>query len=837
MTEPPIGTPDQRVRVFVSSTLHELAAERWAVREAVTRLRLTPVFFEQSAQAHPPREVYRAYLAQSHLFVGVYGESYGWVAPDTTMSGLEDEYLLARELSLPRLIYVKRSATTREPRLAAMIDGIRSSADVSYREFTDPAQLRDQVEQDIAVLLTERFHQSGRTPQGEAPPSARTPLIGRETEVAALTGLLAEEGVPLVTLTGPGGVGKTRLATDLAVRLADRFPDGVRYIDLSAVSRTDLVGEAMARSLGLRTSGAGEAVEDVAAFLRSKRLLLVVDNFEQVAEAAPVVARLLRAAPRVTALVTSRAPLRIDGERVYAVAPLSSPSTSDTDPAAAAAHASVQLFVERSRAAEPGFALTEDNVDAVAEICRRLDGLPLAIELAAARVRLMRPAGILDLLDSRLSLLTSGARDLPARQRTLRDTIAWSYNLLGPEEKSLFTRLSVFTGGFDLPAARAIGGPGALDALDHLVENSLVDYAPDTSRFGMLQSIREYGMDRLDSEADGTAAHRAHADYFHDVALEAGPELNRRATRWLRRLAIDHDNVVTATYWYFDNGEYDSALAMNEAIWVYWLLHGPIEEAGRISARIHAHGDRLPDPRRSRALLADGVVALITGDYRRGRSQVEEALPLLRAASDDEGVVRAIGPLAMLAIRERDYARARGLLEEGRQVSERLDERWQISLYHSRLGLIALGEGDHDRAAGLLVTALDVAGAADAPLASIVALYSLAVNAVLREDVDAARNYLLDGLVIARDSNDLNSPSLFIAAIADASARRGDHERATRLAAAATSLRQASGTPWLAWYVPPWPGYQPVDAAAYAQARTEGATLDLDGAMSEALRD
>jgi tetratricopeptide (TPR) repeat protein len=470
----------------------------------------------------------------------------------------------------------------------------------------------------------------------------------------------------------------------------------------------------------------------------------------------------------------------------------------------------------------------------VVEICRRLDGLPLAIELAAARVRLLPPAAILTLLDSSLSLLTGGARDLPARQQTLRDTIAWSYNLLGPGEKAFFTRLSVCAGGFDLPAAQAIGGPGALDMLDHLVENSLVDYAPDRSRFGMLQSIREYGLDRL---GDDPAARRDHADYFRGLALEAGAELNRRGTQWLRRLAVEHDNVVTATYWYIDNEEYEPALAMNEEIWVYWLLHGPLEEARRIADRIVAHGDRLADPRRSRALLADGTIALITGDYRRGRAELEQALRRLRAVGDDEGVVRATGPLAMVAIRERDYALARRLLEEGRQVSERLDERWQISLYNTRLALIALGEGDHDRAASLLVTALDVASTADAPLASIVALYSLAVNAVLRGDIDVAHHYLLDGLVIARDSNDLNSPSLFIAAIADINARRGNPERATKLGAAATSIREASGTPWLDTYVPPWPGYLPVDAAAFAQARDEGAMLGLDGAMSEALRE
>ena len=512
-----IRTPDQRVRVFVSSALQELAAERRAVRDAITELRLVPVMFELGARPHPPQNVYQAYLAQSQVFVGIYWQSYGWVAPGEQMSGLEDEYRLSA--GMPRLIYVKSPAPDREPRLAEMLNRIKDSGDVSYQRFSDPEELQSLVQNDLAVLLSERFEMAhaGAGQAQEAPASAlpapATPLVGREREAEAVSELVLREGVRLVTLTGPGGVGKSRLALEVAGRLRPSFADGVRFDDLAPVQRADLVAAAIAAGLGLRTSG-GPLIADVKAYLRPRRLVLLLDNFEQVTVAAPLVAELLAAAAGLVVLVTSRTVLRLSGEHEFPVAPLPAPPAGTAGGPQLAdlrQYPAVRLFVERAHAAAPGFELTSENAEAVAEICRRMDGLPLAIELAAARSRLLPPQALLARLDDRMSLLTEGARDLPERQRTLRNTLDWSFGLLSPAGQALFSRLGVFPGTFDLEAAEAVGGADGsapagqdqageiIDTLASLVNASLVRETDQAGqpRFWLLGTIRYYSRDRL----------------------------------------------------------------------------------------------------------------------------------------------------------------------------------------------------------------------------------------------------------------------------------------------------------------------------------------------------
>src|SRR5215472_15836903 len=485
-----IRTPDQRLRVFMSSTLQELAAERQAVRDAVTRLRLVPVMFELGARPHPPREVYRSYLAQSQVFVGVYWQSYGWVAPGEQVSGLEDEFLLSA--GLPRLIYVKSPALERESRLAELLSRIRDDGDVSYQRFSAAAELQRLVENDLAVLLSERFElaSSGDGAAGEASlagavPVPATPLVGRDDDAAAVRDLMRADGVRLVTLTGPGGVGKSRLAVEVAQRLGPGFADGARFADLAAVPAAEPVAAAVAAALGLNTSGA-EVISDVVAFLGPRRLLLVLDNFEQVMGAAPLVADLLAAARGLVVLVTSRMVLRLSGEHEVPVPTLPVPDTAASSGVAAIQeYAAVRLFVERARAVAPGFELTSGNAAAVAEICRRLDGLPLAIELAAARVKVLPPQALLARLDDPMALLTGGAVDLPERQRTLKTTLDWSFGLLPADQQVLFARLGVFAGTFGLPAVEAIyheataadpsqGGGQVMDTLGALVDSSLV---------------------------------------------------------------------------------------------------------------------------------------------------------------------------------------------------------------------------------------------------------------------------------------------------------------------------------------------------------------------------
>src|SRR5499427_5710478 len=455
---PAIRTPEQRVRVFVSSTLDELAPERAAARAAITQLHLTPVLFESGARPYPPRELYRAYLAQSDIFIGLYWQRYGWVAPSMQVSGLEDEYQLAGDK--PRLIYLKMPAPAREPRLQALLDRIRAEETASYQKFATPDDLRERLANDLAQLLTERFTSPPETTVSARPapvPVPRSPLIDREQELALVQELVQRTDVGLVTLTGPGGVGKTRLAIEVAADLASQFADGTAFISLASLKDPELVEPTLARALQVSEANGQSIDERLREYLRPRQLLLLLDNTEQLLAAAPLATQVLDAAPRLKLLVTSREPLRVRDERVVPVLPLALPDTDHLpDLETLAQVPAVALFVERVREVQPDFALTADNARAIAEVCRRLDGLPLALELAAARSTVLPPEALLARLEHRLPLLTHGARDVPQRQQTLRNTITWRYDLLDKSEKALFRRLAVFAGGFTLEAVQAV---------------------------------------------------------------------------------------------------------------------------------------------------------------------------------------------------------------------------------------------------------------------------------------------------------------------------------------------------------------------------------------------
>ncbi|MFA4841079.1 MAG: DUF4062 domain-containing protein, partial [Agrococcus sp.] len=445
--DPPIRTPDQRLRVFVSSTLKELAEERRAVRSAIESLQLAPVMFELGSRPHPPRSLYRSYLAQSDVFVGIYGERYGWVAPGEAVSGLEDEYALSGDL--PSLIYVKDPAPEREPRLDALLDRIRTDDRTSYRAYRDPAELAELVRQDLATLLAERFD-AGRARAGAPPvpgvPAPYSAIIGRDAERDALLALLARPDVRIVTIVGDGGIGKSRLAIEVAGAAA-AAGGSVAFAMLETITVPERVITVIARALGVRDTGDAPLEEKVIDAIAERDVLLVVDNVEHVLGAAGLLVRLISAAPRLTLLVTSRSPLRVRAERLFPLGPLGLPSP-DADPEAIAAAPAVALFAERAAAVRPGFRLGPGNAATVAEICRRLDGSPLAIELAAARMLWMPVDELLRRLESALTLLVGGARDLPERQQALRSTIQWSVDLLEPGAAGALTALSVPAGPF-----------------------------------------------------------------------------------------------------------------------------------------------------------------------------------------------------------------------------------------------------------------------------------------------------------------------------------------------------------------------------------------------------
>ena len=485
-----IRTPDRRPRVFVSSTLGELAAERRAVSRAVAALRLSPVMFEAGARPHPPREVYQAYLAQSDVFIGLYWQQYGQAAPGMAISGLEEEFDLSA--GLPRLLYVKAPAPDREPRLAGLLGRIREEASVSYRHFRTSAELGRLVRDDLAALLSERFAAAGASvaespamPRGpRALPVSVTSLVGREEAIEQVAGLLTQPGVRLVTLTGPGGIGKTRLALAAGERLHGRFEGGTVFVPLAAVTDPALVLGGIGRAVGADLAGAGSPLLALAERFGDDPWLLILDNLEQVVAVAGDLGELLARCPGVAILATSRTALGLAAEREYPVPPLpppasvpgstasgpgstaSGPGGSASGPggpsgvpvADVAASPAVALFVDRARAVRPDFALTEGNAAAVAEICRRLEGLPLAIELAAARTRLLDPAALLRRLTASFDALGTGAVDLPERQRTLRATVEWSVGLLEDAERSLLETMAVFVDGWTLEAAAEVAG-------------------------------------------------------------------------------------------------------------------------------------------------------------------------------------------------------------------------------------------------------------------------------------------------------------------------------------------------------------------------------------------
>jgi predicted ATPase len=593
-----IRTPDQRLRVFISSTLGELADEREAARASVEQLRLTPVMFELGARPHPPRALYRSYLEQSDVFVGVYWQRYGWVAPDMEISGLEDEILLSG--GMPRLIYVKRPAPDMEPRLADMLARLQDEDTVSYKPFGDAGELHDLLLDDLAVLLTERFDDArGQAPSSPQPrdnlPAETSSFLGREAELRDLRALIGAADVRLVTLTGPGGTGKTRLAIKVVADEVERFADGVFFVDLSAEREADHAFAAVARVVGVTVASEARPVDALVAELRERQILLVLDNFEQAMPAAVGVVELLERCPDVKVLVTSREALRVRGERVFPVPPLSVPDEGDV--ASAGDSEAVRLFCERAAALQPSFGCNAETAEAITDICRRLDGLPLAIELAAARINLFDVHDLRARLEDRFDVLRGGARDLPQRQQTLRDAIAWSYDLLAEQERQVLRVFAVFSSArlADVEAtARRIAELGDVDvveALGSLVDKSLVRSVPGTEgapRFSMLQTIRAFADEQLDAMPElAAASRRAHAEHYTEVAstlhqqltfaarddvlAALGDELgNLRAAwdEWVARGAVASLNGLLGPLWgyYEARGDYRSAIELGSGL-------------------------------------------------------------------------------------------------------------------------------------------------------------------------------------------------------------------------------------------------------------------------------
>ena len=551
-------------------------------------------------------------------------------------------------------------------------------------------------------------------------PVPRTGFVGREKEVAAAKALLLRQGVRLVTVTGPGGIGKTRLAVEVANGLAEQFPGGIHFVPLSSMSDPALIVSAIVQTLGIREAGGQPALEILRKSLRESLrapMLFVLDNFEHLMQAAPVVAELLAIGPNLKILVTSRAALHVYGEHEFTVPPLALPDMKSSPSVDVLSQfPAVALFLQRAIAAKPGFELNEDNATAIIEICSRLDGLPLAIELAAARVKVLSPSSMRTRLASRLQLLTGGARDLPERQQTLRGAIDWSYDLLTAPEQKLLRRLSVFVGGCTLEGVEAVcdtKGDLDLDLLDgmaSMVDKSLLrqeEQANGESRFVMLETIREYSREKLAASLEEPATKRAHAAYFLVLAEEETTEQNE--VEWLERFALENDNFRAALEWLTENGNAEWGLRLGAALFRFWEKREYLTEGrDRLGKLLKLPQAAALTKIRARALFAAGVLADEQGDYVAGDAEVGESLEIARGLGDKQAVAVSLNALAVVARDRGDIEAAHALFEESHMVWKELGDQQAAARSLSNLANVVTLQGNYARALTLYQECLSI---------------------------------------------------------------------------------------------------------------------------------
>ena len=602
-------------------------------------------------------------------------------------------------------------------------------------------------------------------------PVQPSPLIGREAEVRELCGMVAD-GARLVTLTGPGGSGKTRLALQAAAELLGRGADGVYFVGLGSIVDPELVKPTIAQTLGLPASG----FLTLEGFLADQDLVLILDNFEQILDAGPAVAALLREAPRLKFLVTSRASLRITGERSYPVRPLGLPDPSGgMGPEALAGCDSVTLFLERARAVHPGFALTPENAGAVGRICLDLDGLPLAIELAAARIRLLSPAAMLERLDHRLQLLTGGPRDAEARQRTLRATLEWSYALLSSHEQRVFDALGAFHGGFTLDAAEIVASAG-LDELEGLVDHSLL--REEAGRFAMLGTVREYAVERLEESEAQPEVRRRHAKVFTDLAERAYGRRLVEEAEWLDRLESEHDNLRAA----LDrlDASPPEELRLAGALGWFWRDHSHLQEGRR---RLdHALAGGAADPAlRARAHTSDGALAGLSGDVDGARRHLAEATRLWEELGDEQELGLALHALGWSEVYNGHDPEARAAFELSLAILRKVGNPKLVNRALVGICQVLVSQGDVGTAVPLSLEALELAVAQGDRSSEHFALHFLGDCALIIEDYPEAEDRYVKSLEAAWELGDRLETCFEIQGVGMAAAGLGRPRRALRL--------------------------------------------------------
>jgi predicted ATPase/class 3 adenylate cyclase len=790
-----------------------------------------------------------------------------------------DVHRAARICSAAHGAQVLLSQSTRELVGADLPSGVglRDLGEHRLKDFTDPQRLFQLVipglPADFPSLRTLGVHPVSL-------PTQPTSFVGRQRELAEASKLLERPEVRLLTLTGSGGTGKTRLAVQVAAELVEAFPDGVVFVALAPVTDPRLVIPTIAQALRITEAVGQSPLESLTQQVGDRRLLLLLDNFEQVLGAAPMVVELLAACPRLKVLVTSRAVLHVSGEQAYPVPPLSLPDQKDANaPDYVAASEAVMLFVERAQAVNPSFAVTDANASVVVEICRRLDGLPLAIELAAAPSRLLPPRALLARLERRLQLLKGGARDLPARQQTLRATIDWSYALLEAGEQALFARLAAFASGCTLEAAEAVcdldDGLDVLAGLNGLVDKNLLqprDGPGGDSRVALLETIREYALERLAERGEADATARRHADYYLSLAEQAEPELlGPRQGAWYERLEADLDNLRAALAWSLAHQKVEATARLAASVLPFWVSRSHANEGLRWLDTALEHRSRLSPPALAKGLFAKGDLLLELGaDHRQANLFLEESLAQFQELGDITWTVRTISQLGWaasragdldrsVALREQavalardeadkwnlamalgnlggslwkvgDYARARAALEEALRLYRALGEPEGIAFALCGLGMLTLSEGDHKQASSLLEEALGLVRKVGHLPDTGRYLADLGVVVLHEAEYDRAAALFEEGLRLARQVEDELLTGQCLWGMAVVAAAHGRPVRAACLWGAAAALRYMLVVPSVV--------VRPLEERLLvpARERLDSDTFDAEWARGQAMR-
>jgi predicted ATPase/class 3 adenylate cyclase len=675
-------------------------------------------------------------------------------------------------------------------------------------------------------------------------PAERTSFVGRRREVDRVKEML--KGAGLLTLTGAGGSGKTRLALRAAAELLDQYRDGVFLVELGPIRDPELVASAITEAVGARAEGWRPVLDTLKEFLRAREMLLILDNFEQVLQAAPLVAELLGASSRMRVLVTSRERLHLKGEHEMPVPPLNLPSADD-DLDRLSRCESVALFIQRATAVDPSFEVSEENARAVAELSVRLEGLPLAIELAASRVKVLSPEAILERLGNRLELLVGGPVDVPARQRTLREAIGWSHDLLEEPERVVFRRLSVFAGGWTLAAVEEVANPDdelgsdILEVLGSLVDKSLVSRTSLSSgeiRFGLLETIREFGADQLEDSGEGDEVRARHASHFLRLVEAAAPHLREHdQKRRLDELELEHDNIRAALRWSIETDQSSLALRLVGALWRFWHFHGHLAEGRRWAEEVLAMpAASARTLERSRALTSLGGVAYWQEDFPATRKAYEEALDIARELGDRYAEAEGLYNMGYPPAYEGNFPEAIKSIRQSRAMFEELGVTRGLADCLWLEAIVARLEGDYPVAQELAERSLHLHREIKDRFGVTDALHVLGRIAIADGDVAVARASFLESLGYDEEVENRTGMGIVLDNLATLASLQGDHIRAVRLSGASEAIKDAAGghapPPFIDLPDPRDAATEVLGQAAVNAAWEEGQAMTLEQALA-----